>query len=89
MGVSLREISIELDRTERSIRSRASTLRLLLRTFGAKRTSVRKYRLATVRSSLTCFKVRWLRSLVLRPNRYRSSRPHGAVQRRGGLRRWT
>jgi hypothetical protein len=42
-GASLREISKELDRTERSVRSRASTLRLLLRSFGVKRTGVRKY----------------------------------------------
>jgi DNA-directed RNA polymerase specialized sigma24 family protein len=43
MGASLREISKELNRTERSVRSRASTLRLLLRSFGAKRAGVRKY----------------------------------------------
>jgi hypothetical protein len=43
LGDSLRAISKDLGRTERSIRARASTLRLLLRTFGTKRSGIRKY----------------------------------------------
>ena len=43
LGDSLRAISKELGRTERSIRARASTLGLLLRTFGTKRSGIRKY----------------------------------------------